>query len=54
MPDPREIPEIDGPENNYPLVRTVSEMLKGSDFESMRRTTADHIIALRQAMQIED
>lgn len=54
MPDPREIAKVDGPENNYPLVRTVSEMLKGSDFESMRRTTADHIVALRQAMGITD
>jgi hypothetical protein len=54
MPDPRGIARIDGPENNYPLVRTVSETLSGSDFQSMRRTTADHIVALRQAMGVTD
>jgi len=54
MPDPRKIEGIEGPEANYPLVHTVADMLSGDDYERIRRTTADHIIALRAALGIGD
>jgi len=54
MPDPREIREIEGPENNYPLVHTVAETLSAADFDTIRRTTADHIVALRAAVGVTD
>ncbi len=50
MPDPRDIEGIEGPQANYPLTHTVAEMLAGEDYERIRRTTADHIIAVRRAL----
>ena len=52
MPDPRDIGPIEGPENNYPLVYTVAKTLSGDDYDQIRRTTAQHIVALREKMGI--
>lgn len=54
MPDPREIAEFEGPENNYPLVHAMSEMFSGEDYETMRGATALHIMTLQHAMGVTD
>lgn len=39
---------------NYPVISTIADRLTGADYERLRRTTADHIVALRAALGLAD
>ncbi len=39
---------------NYPVVSTIADRLTGADYERLRRTTANHIVALRAALGARD
>ncbi len=51
MPTSNEVQTVSRPEyGNYPVVSTIADRLTGADYERLRRTTADHIVALRAAL----
>ena len=51
MPTSDEVQEVAGEDYaNYPVVSNLADDLEGADYERMRRTTADHIIALLNAL----
>jgi len=46
--------EIQGIDNESPVVFKVAERLDGAAYEKLRLTTAEHIIKLRQALDVQD
>ncbi len=51
MPTSDEVQDVTSPDfTNYPVVSKLANDLSGADFERMRRTTAEQIVALREAL----
>ncbi|MEA3401392.1 MAG: hypothetical protein U9R79_09160, partial [Armatimonadota bacterium] len=51
VPISSEVQEVSREEySNYPVVSTMADRLSGADLEDVRRTTARHIVALREAL----
>lgn len=54
-PTSAEVQTVSRPEyENYPVISTLAERLTGADYERLRRTTAEHIVAPRAALGLGD